>query len=198
MGNKKQFDKDLYEKCDRAAKEASVKLLQIVTPRLVLLKSLDEQKNEFAVSDFIMHDQQSGTDVRIEAEQKRGGWEARGKWDRWPTLDVPGRKIESKAKYYVMWNWYFDTAAFCLMKTVQASIQKCKPTKTDTGKRIQRTENEPFFKVDLDQISAWFTTYPDGVYKRIDRFGNVIENYGAKNEKRIDITQNELDVFTWG
>jgi hypothetical protein len=83
----------------------------------------------------------------VETERKKV-WTERGKWQGWPTLDVPHRKHKSRADVFIMSNAAFDTIAVAMMKNVlDANVSK----KNASCSKVN-TEMEPFFKVPIYEV----------------------------------------------
>lgn len=109
-----------------------------------------DQPEVFKDSDFTLVKKSTMTPIKIEVEHKKS-WKKSGCWEGFPTLDVPARKRESKAKIFVMLNEKADTLALIKMKDVLES-----PTYT---KNTIYTKNEEFFAVNLEMIK--FVTKKD-------------------------------------
>lgn len=102
-----------------------------------------EQPEAYKDSDFTLIRTSTLTPVKIEVEHKKS-WKKSGRWEGFPTLDVPARKRESKAKIFVMLNERADTLAIIKMRKVLDSPIYSKNT--------IYTSNEEFFAVDLANI----------------------------------------------
>lgn len=141
--NYKPFDKEEYDENDYKAKVLAARFLEC-DGRFKLRVPIREQPERLKKGDFKIELLKTGRDIMVEAERKKV-WTERGKWQGWPTLDVPYRKCESKAEVFIMCNVTFDTIAVAMMKKVlDANVSK----KNASCSKV-KTEMEPFFKVPI-------------------------------------------------
>ena len=156
----KPFSKKLHARHDESAKKAAIEFILEVKGDVLELKTpLDEQPNMYGDYDFFMNRIESGEEIYFETEVKNN-WDVHGKWvSSFPTLDVPSRKEESKADFYIMFNGSLDTLFISRMAVVQSCDRYFK--------RTEYTTNEEFFAVPV------FRTQDDGkpygsFYKKVN------------------------------
>jgi hypothetical protein len=140
MSEYKKFSKELCDENDAIAKETAVNFLEW-TKYYKLETPLSEQQELYKKQDFEITLISKASKIKVEVERKKV-WDKSGKWQGWPTIDVPIRKKDSEAQLFVMTNKSCDTIAITLMSKVIGS-------KVSSKKTIY-TENEEFFNVNLN------------------------------------------------
>lgn len=145
MSEYKQFSKTLYDENDQIAKNIAVDFLES-TGFYKLEIPLTEQIEQFKAQDFEVTLISRNEKVSVEVERKKV-WTKSGEWQGWPTIDVPVRKSQSKARLYVMINNIGDTIAVTKMSNVLRS--------NITNKKTIYTNNEAFFNVKLDDFKIY-------------------------------------------
>lgn len=162
MPTKKKFSQQLCNENDQLAKKIAVDFLEEVKG-FELTTPLEEQPERYKSGDFSILDA-DGTPRLVEVERKKV-WKHQGKWIHWfDTLDVPERKAESEADYFIMINNQANTLAFMPMITVLDSRTYMKNT--------IYTKNEWFFAVNLEDIEFYHSL--EILWQRIDQNGNPL------------------------
>lgn len=161
----KPFSRDLYKENNKKAIETACSFLLSVPKRtkLELRVPLEKQREAFKDRDFFLFRVRDGKRIDIEAEIKKV-WKVSGKWQGWPTIDVPGRKKDSKAQIFIMINNNDNTLAVANMKDVVSSPVSNKVT--------AYTDDEPFFNVSLNKFAFYYWT--NEKWKRIDVNGKIL------------------------
>jgi hypothetical protein len=167
--NKKKFSGDDYNENDPQSKQEAVDFLSQISKRISLRTPLTEQQEAYKKRDFtVYHDD---TPITVEVERKLVWVSSDGSfkihfWRRnedvvCDTVDVPARKDESRANWYVMFNHDFSALAFTEMKNVLSSPVIQKDTRQ---KRVSDTKNEDFFRVPISLFTIY--TKNDGAWQR--------------------------------
>jgi hypothetical protein len=138
----KPFDPALYAKCDEQSKRAAFNLLTSL-PYYRNLVPLSRQKELYNEGDFYILFESERKRVTVEVEQKLS-WTKQGKWQGYPTIDIPYRKRKSKSQLFVLLNSDRNTAA--VTRTI--NVLNSPVSKKDT----KYTKGEAFFRVPVD---AW-------------------------------------------
>ena len=151
----KPFDKNLFRENDLAAKQVAVDLLQDHGFRLD--HPLQDQEEQYKKWDLIITRIQDQKVITVEAELKKV-WTLSGKWQGWPSIDVPYRKKDSKANLFIMSNSLKDTAAVTTMHLIHQSPVTVKDTIYTQGGR--------FFNCPLEIFR--FYVKKEGTWSRMD------------------------------
>lgn len=160
----KRFSRDLYKENNKRAIETACNfLLSVPKTKLELKIPLEQQREAFKDRDFFLFRVRDGKRIDIEAEIKKV-WKVSGRWQGWPTIDVPARKKDSKAQIFIMINNSDNTIAVALMKDVLASPVSNKAT--------VYTDEEPFFNAPLNKFAFYY--WVNEKWKHIDTNGNPL------------------------
>ena len=143
----KPFQKKLYAESDKKAKKIASQFLE-ATGKFKLVTPIEHQKEQYSSRDFEIFHIPSQSMISVETEQKRV-WTAEAKWQPQfhEGIDVPHRKIKSKADLFIMINKSGNTLVTVPMQLVKESPCIYKDTKvrgTNT-----RTKQEPFLRIPL-------------------------------------------------
>lgn len=145
----KPFNKELYDRNNMIAiQEAAEFLIENAGYHLTI--PLADQKEKFKDYDFVINNK-DGRCKSVEVEVKEI-WTESGKWQtpRWKTIDIPFRKKDSKADFFIMFNKPLDTFAGIDMKKILNSDTYIKNTKY--------TKGEKFFAVHVDKFKFYYKT----------------------------------------
>ena len=85
--------------------------------------------------------------------ERRLVWRESGKWQGYPTLDVPARKGNTKASIYIQVNFPINTLALVSMRDVYSSPIKRKDTSVTVG--------EDFYAVPIDKVKIIRTRFEE-------------------------------------
>lgn len=159
----KVYSQEDDEENDPKSKEIAVELLSQLG--CVLKEPLHMQPERYCEGDFWMCNSK-GEPLLFEVERKKG-WLYSGKWEGFPDLQVAGRKHKNGSAIFIMFNFWWDTAAITGMKTVKDANRKRVPNKcVPSGK-------EKFYKVNLEHFI--FFTKEDNKWVQVDKDGNKIK-----------------------
>lgn len=158
----KQFSQELCDANDWVAKETAAEFMKFYFG-CTMATPIEEQQEMFKAWDFVM-EKPDLTQVKIEVERKLKGWDKSGKWQGWPTIDVPYRKKDSKADVFIMVNQQCDTIMYTAMQTVLCS--------TVTSKNTIYTREEKFFNVPPSLCLFFWKS--DGWWYHITKEGSII------------------------
>ena len=141
----KPFQEKLYEESDRRSKRIAADFLES-TGKFELKVPVELQKEEFSSRDFQILHIPTNTVVSVEVEQKLV-WTSEGRWQPGygSGIDIPYRKIKSKANLFIMLNKYFNTLITIPMEEVKAS--SCIKKDTKIKRTNTKTKKEQFFRV---------------------------------------------------
>jgi len=143
QSERKPFESRLYLENDIPTKSVAADFL--IAMGFELRVPLIEQPEFYCDWDIeLFHE---GIPKHIEVERKLS-WQVSGAWQEYETVDVPYRKKESKADFFIMINKNFDTLCVCPMQIVQESVvgkKKTKYTLSGTEKFYQCPLNIFFF-----------------------------------------------------
>lgn len=162
--NYKPFDRKLCAENDMKAKRVAVDFLGQF--------GFHHRAGEEAFHKWDLILEKDGKEIPVEVERKRV-WTKTAEWQGWPTIDVPVRKRDSKAEWFIMVNHDCDTLCFAKMEHVLTSPVGTKNTKVPQSGGVVLTESEPFFRAGLNifrffslVFDQWIEITPDG-----DRLG---------------------------
>ena len=161
----KPFQKKLYLESDKKAKQVVSSFLES-TGRFILDTPIEQQKESFSTRDFEIRHIPTQKLISVEAEQKLV-WTEEGKWQSWFSsgVDIPYRKIKSKADLFVMINKSGNTLLTIPMKVVKNSELIHKDTKIKGSNT--KTKQEPFFRVSLSHEKLRMYHKKNGTWSRL-------------------------------
>lgn len=133
------FDRTAYEKHDEIGKQVSLRFFGQFG---WISTDMEEHYGDY---DFLMT--KRGIKKTVEVEQKTG-WTSHN--FPFQTMDVPGRKMKSKADYFVQINKYGTALHITKMSDVHRSKQYTKTTCCAKGYL------EPFFAVSLTDVDTYW------------------------------------------
>lgn len=164
MYKNKKFSQALSDRWDMFGKEIAVDFLTKVL-KYNLTTQLSDQKEMLKDFDFQIYNKKKL--INVEVEVKVRGWDTRGRWQGWGTLDIPYRKMSNKASIFIMTNKHGDTIAFAKMKDIlKKKYYKEKQTIYSNG------EPEPFLGVPLELFK--FYTRKDNSWIQIKETGEEV------------------------
>jgi hypothetical protein len=156
----KTFTADDYNENDPQSKNIGVEFLTQISSHINLRTPVHKQQEEYKSRDFLIYyDDQP---IKVEVERKLVWVSSDGTFTVHftrrnqdvvcDTVDVPARKNQSQANWYIMFNHDFTALAFTEMQNVLSSpiIQK-----NTRQKRVQDTEKEDFFRIPISQFSIY-------------------------------------------
>jgi hypothetical protein len=142
----KPFDRKLYAENDKFAKDVVSDFMlrehgAVPVPDIERYKDWD-----------LVFEEPSGRLATAEVERKVV-WTKDGEWQGWPTVDIPYRKKDSKADFFMMVN----KNGTALMLITVADIKKSPVIVKDT----KYTKQEKFFSIPVQQF-VLYTKEEDG------------------------------------
>ena len=146
MSEYKAFSKKLYDENDNISKSVAIDFL-LSTGYYKMEIPIEEQVELYKKQDFEISLISNNRKVKVEVERKKV-WTKKGRWQGFPTIDVPTRKNKSEADLFIMINYECDTLAVTLMKHVLSS--------NISSKRTIYTSKEDFFNVDLNKFKFYY------------------------------------------
>jgi len=186
MEERKDFSQKAYKENDPKAKKNSAGFL--VSLGICNLKvPVEEQPECHKEKDLWLELILTKAELKLEAERKLSGWMEHGRWDGWPSLDIPFRKEDSQAHIHIMFNYHWDTLAVTRMSEVLRQVNDKfvykgqKPTKF--------TKHEHFFRMPLEHSK--FFTKKNGIWIPITQYGEVVMD---KYDEYLDFIKQSVDT----
>jgi hypothetical protein len=161
----KPFQKELYSKSDSKAKKVSVEFLES-TGWFKLLTPLENQNEKYSYYDYSILHKRENKLIKVEVEQKRV-WTVSNGWQPGfgSGIDIPYRKVKSKADLFIMINRYWNTLITIPMSEIKSSKVITKDTTIKATNT--KTKAEKFFRVPLDNNKLKLYSLEKGSWKRL-------------------------------
>jgi hypothetical protein len=150
----KPYDKIASKENDPIAKQTAAMFLTQTAACEVRIP-ITEQAEAYSIKDFDIYLDNELLSIEVEVKHN---WKLIGKWQGYPTIDVPFRKRKSKASIYILFNTHLNTLAMATMSDIQLSPHSSKPC-------WNTTEPDWFYNVELDKFK--FFEDQNGIWKRI-------------------------------